>query len=160
MFYSAEIFKAKTGVKIAHVQYRGGALATAGVVTGEINLAFANLSDVMGQLGAATVRPIGVTTARRSPFLADVATLQEHGIADFDIESWNALFAPPGTPRAIVDRLAAILADMAKDPAIQNSMADFGSVAVANSPDAFAAQIRREIDQWARYSKEAGLAGK
>lgn len=158
MYYSAEVFKAKTGAKVAHVPYRGGALATAGVVTGEIDLAFANLSDAMAQLGAKTVRAIAVTTGKRTPFLADLPTLQEAGIANFDIESWNALLAPAGTPRPIIDRLARIIAEMAKDEGVRKTMAEFGSVAVANTPEEFAQQIRREIDLWAAYSKEAGLA--
>jgi tripartite-type tricarboxylate transporter receptor subunit TctC len=156
MYFSAEIFKAKSGAQLTHVPYRGGALATAAVVTGEVDVAFANMSDAMGQLAAATVRPIGITTATRSPYLPDVPTLAELGIAGFSAESWNALLAPPGTPRAIVDRLAAIMADMAKDPAVARSMAEFGAVAVANSPEEFAAQLRREAAQWAAYLKEAG----
>jgi tripartite-type tricarboxylate transporter receptor subunit TctC len=156
MYFSAEIFKVKAGAQLTHVPYRGGALATAAVVTGEVDLAFANMSDAMGQLAAGTVRPIGVTTATRSPFLPDVPTLMEQGIAGFSTESWNALLAPPGTPGPIVDRLAAIMADMARDPAVARSMADFGAVAVANRPEEFAAQLRREVDQWAAYLKETG----
>jgi tripartite-type tricarboxylate transporter receptor subunit TctC len=156
MYFSAEIFKAKSGAQLTHVPYRGGALATAAVVTGEVDVAFANMSDAMGQLAAATVRPIGITTATRSPYLPDVPTLAELGIAGFSAESWNALLAPPGTPRPIVERLAAIMADMAKDPAVARSMAEFGAVAVANSPEEFAAQLRREVAQWAAYLKEAG----
>jgi len=158
MYFSAEILKAKTGAQLTHVPYRGGALATAAVVTGEVDIAFSNMSDAMGQLAAGTVRPIGVTTAARSPYLPDVPTLTELGIAGFQAESWNALLAPPGTLRPIVDRLAAIMADMAQDPAVAKSMGEFGAVAVANSPEEFAAQLRREIAQWAAYLREAGYA--
>jgi tripartite-type tricarboxylate transporter receptor subunit TctC len=140
MFFSAEIFKVKTGAQLTHVPYRGGALATAAVVTGEVDVAFANISDAMGQLAAQAVRPIGVTTAVRSPYLPDVPTLAEQGVGGFTTESWNALVAPPGTPRAVVERLAAIMADMARDPAVERTMAEFGAVAVANSPEEFAAQ--------------------
>ena len=79
----------------------------AAVVTGEVDLAFANMSDAVGQLAAGTVRPIGVTTATRSPYLPQVPTLMEQGIAGFSTESWNALLAPPGTPRPIVDKISA-----------------------------------------------------
>ncbi len=156
MFFSGEIFKVKTGAQLTHVPYRGGALATAAVVTGEVDVAFANISDAMGQLAAGAVRPIGVTTAARSPYLPDVPTLAEQGIAGFTAESWNGLLAPPGTPRTVVERLAAIMADMARDPAVERSMAEFGAVAVANSPEEFGAQLHREVDQWAAYLKETG----
>jgi tripartite-type tricarboxylate transporter receptor subunit TctC len=156
MYFSAEIFKAKAGAQLTHVPYRGGALATAAVVTGEVDLAFSNMSDAVGQLAAGTVRPIGVTTAKRSPYLPEVPTLMEQGIAGFSTESWNALLAPPGTPDAIVRRLAAIMADMARDPEVGKSMADFGATAVANTPEEFGAQLRAEIDQWAAYLKEMG----
>jgi tripartite-type tricarboxylate transporter receptor subunit TctC len=156
MFFSAEIFKVKAGAQLTHVPYRGGALATAAVVSGEVDLAFANMSDAVGQLAAGTVRPIGVTTATRSPYLPEVPTLMEQGIAGFSTESWNALLAPPGTPRPIVERLAAIMADMAKDPAVGKSMAEFGAIAVANTPEEFGAQLHREIAQWAAYLKEMG----
>jgi tripartite-type tricarboxylate transporter receptor subunit TctC len=156
MYFSAEIFKAKSGAQLTHVPYRGGALATAAVVSGEVDLAFANMSDAVGQLAAGTVRPIGVTTATRSPYLPDVPTLMEQGIAGFSTESWNALLAPPGTPRPIVERLAAIMADMANDPAVGKSMAEFGAVAVANTPEEFGAQLHREVAQWAAYLKEMG----
>jgi tripartite-type tricarboxylate transporter receptor subunit TctC len=156
MYFSAEIFKAKTGAVLTHVPYRGGALATAAVVTGEVDVAFANMSDAIGQLSAGTVRPIGVTTATRSPFLPQVPTLTEGGIAGFATESWNALLAPPGTPRAVVERLAGALADMAKDPAVGRSMAEFGAVAVANTPEELAVQLRSEVAQWAAYLKEMG----
>ncbi len=156
MYFSAEIFKAKTGVPLTHVPYRGGALATAAVVTGEVDLAFSNMSDAIGQLAAGTVRPIGVTTATRSPFLPEVATLIEQGIGGFAAESWNALFAPPGTPDPIVRRLAALMAEMARDPGVGRSMAEFGAVAVANTPEEFGAQLRREVIQWAAYLKEMG----
>jgi tripartite-type tricarboxylate transporter receptor subunit TctC len=156
MYFSAEIFKVKSGAQLTHVPYRGGALATAAVVTGEVDLAFANMSDAMGQLAAGTVRPIGVTTTNRSPYLPDVPTLLEQGIAGFATESWNALLAPPGTPRPIVERLAAIVAEMARDPAVEKSMGEFGAVAVANSPEEFGLQLRREVEQWAAYLKETG----
>jgi tripartite-type tricarboxylate transporter receptor subunit TctC len=156
MYFSAEIFKAKSDAQLTHVPYRGGALATAAVVSGEVDLAFANMSDAVGQLAAGTVRPIGVTTATRSPYLPDVPTLMEQGIAGFSTESWNALLAPPGTPRSIVERLAAIMAVMAKDPAVGKSMAEFGAVAVANTPEEFGAQLHREVAQWAAYLKEMG----
>jgi tripartite-type tricarboxylate transporter receptor subunit TctC len=157
MQFAAEIFRVKTGSKFTSVPYRGGALATTAVVSGEVQLAFSNMSDAMGQLAAGTVRPLAITTAKRSPHMPDIPTLMELGLVDFPVESWNALFAPAGTPQPIIDRLAQVMAEMAQDPAIQKTMADFGSIAVANSPRDFAQTLRTETEQWAKALQEIGF---
>src|SRR6476661_1357132 len=150
MQFAAEIFRVKTGSKFTSVPYRGGALATAAVVTGEVQLAFSNMSDAMGQLAAGTVRPLAITTAKRSPHMPDIPTLMELGLVDY-------LFAPAGTPQPIIDRLAEVMAQMAKDEEIRKRMADFGSIAVANSPAEFAQMLREESDQWAKALSAIGL---
>jgi tripartite-type tricarboxylate transporter receptor subunit TctC len=160
MYFSAEIYKAKTGAELTHVPYRGGALATTAVVSGEVDIAFAHMSDAIAQISAGTVRSIGITTPQRSPFIPDVPTFLEQGINGFVTESWNAMLAPPGTPKPIVDRLATIMSDMAKDAEIQKSMANFGSVPVANSPDEFGRQIKSEIAQWETLLKDIGYTNK
>ncbi len=157
MQFAAEIFRVKTGSKFTSVPYRGGALATAAVVSGEVQLAFSNVSDAMGQLAANTVRPLAITTARRSPHTPDIPTLMELGLVDYPVESWNALFAPAGTPQPIIDRLAAVMAQMARDDEIEKRMADFGSIALANSPKDFAAMLREETEQWAKALSAIGL---
>src|SRR6188508_2877551 len=138
MQFAAEIFRVKTQSQFTSVPYRGGALATAAVVSGEVQLAFSNMSDAMAQMAAGTVRPLAITTAKRSPHMPDIPTLMELGLVDYPVESWNALFAPAGTPQPIIDRLAEVMAQMAKDEEIRKRMADFGSIAVANSPAEFA----------------------
>jgi tripartite-type tricarboxylate transporter receptor subunit TctC len=157
MQFAAEIFRVKTGSKFTSVPYRGGALATAAVVTGEVQLAFSNMSDAMGQLAAGTVRPLAITTAQRSPHTPNIPTLMELGLVDYPVESWNALFAPAGTPQPIIARLAELMAQMAKDPEIQKRMSDFGSIAVANTPAEFAQMLREETDQWAKALSAIGL---
>jgi tripartite-type tricarboxylate transporter receptor subunit TctC len=116
------------------------------------------MSDAIGQIEGGTVRALGVTTATRTPAAPQIPTIAESGVAGFHAESWNALFAPAGTPQPIVDRLARIATDMAKDPAVQKRMADFGSVAAANTPQEFAKILRDETAQWAALLKQSGLA--
>jgi tripartite-type tricarboxylate transporter receptor subunit TctC len=157
MQFAAEIFRVKTGSKFTSVPYRGGAIATMAVVSGEVQLAFSNMSDAIAQIAAGTVRPLAITTAKRSPLAPEVPTLQEQNLVDYPVESWNALFAPAGTPQPIIDRLAGVIAQMAKDEAIQKSMSDIGSVAVANSPAEFVRMLHEETGQWAKALKEIGL---
>jgi tripartite-type tricarboxylate transporter receptor subunit TctC len=142
------------------VPYRGGALATAAVVTGEVHLSFANMSDAMGQLAAQTVRPLAVTTAKRSEQMPEVPTLIELGLVQYPVESWNALMAPAGTPQPIIDRLAALMAEMAKDPEIRKKMTDFGSTAVANSPKELAEMFRKETAEWEKSLAAIGMKKK
>jgi tripartite-type tricarboxylate transporter receptor subunit TctC len=158
MQFAAEIFRVKTDSKFTSVPYRGGALATSAVVSGEVQLAFSNMSDAMAQMSAGTVRALAITTAKRSPQTPDIPTLMELGLVDYPVESWNALFAPAGTPKPIIDRLAEVMADMAKDAAHQKRMTDIGSIAVANSPSDFSKMLRKETDQWAKALKAIGLA--
>jgi tripartite-type tricarboxylate transporter receptor subunit TctC len=156
MYFSAELFKAKTGAQITHVPYRGGAPATAAVIAGDVQLVFTNMSDAVGQLQGGKVRPLAVTTSKRSPAAPDVPTLTEQGLAGYHTESWNALFAPKGTPQGVIDRMAQVAADMAKDPSVQRQMANFGSVAVANTPAEFARTLREETALWADLVKQIG----
>jgi tripartite-type tricarboxylate transporter receptor subunit TctC len=158
MHVSALLFQAKTGTDLVHVPYRGGAPATQGLVAGDVKLVFANMSDAIGQIEGGTVRALGVTTATRTPAAPQIPTIAESGVPGFHAESWNALFAPAGTPQPIIDRLARIAADMAKDPAVQKRMAEFGSVAAANTPQDFAKMLREETAQWADLLKQSGLA--
>jgi tripartite-type tricarboxylate transporter receptor subunit TctC len=158
MHFAAEIFRVKNKANLTNVPYRGGALATGAVVTGEVPMAFANMSDAIGQLSANAVRPLAITTAKRSPNTPEIPTLVELGLLDEPIESWNGLFAPAGTPQPIVDRVAQVIAQMVKDPEVQKRMSDFGSIAVANTPQEFSKMLREETDQWAKSLKEIGLA--
>ena len=158
MHISALLFQAKTGTELTHVPYRGGAPATQGLLAGDVKIVFANMSDAIGQIVAGTVRALGVTTSTRSPAAPQIPTIAESGVPGFHAESWNALFAPPGTPQPIIDRLAKTAADMAKDPGVQAQMAKFGSVAAASTPQDFAKMLQAETAQWADLLKQAGLA--
>jgi tripartite-type tricarboxylate transporter receptor subunit TctC len=158
MQFAAEIFRAKTGSNFTAVPYRGGALATAAVVSGEVQLAFSNMSDAMAQMAAGTVRPLAITTARRNPQTPDIPTLIELGLVDYPVESWNGLFAPAGTPQPIVDKLAQVMAQMVQDEALQKRMADIGSIPVANTPAEYARMLREETAQWDKALRLIGLA--
>jgi tripartite-type tricarboxylate transporter receptor subunit TctC len=156
--FSAEILRVKNHMPVSTVPYRGGVLATAAIVSGEVPFGFANMSDAISQLPANSVRAISVTTATRNPLVPDAPTLLEEGLIDFPIESWNGVLAPAGTPQPIIDRLAQVLAEMAKDPAHRQRLLSVGSIAVANTPSEFQATIREDMEQWAKALKLIGLA--
>ena len=154
MYFSAELFKTRTSTQIVQIPYRGGAPATIALIAGEVQLAFTNMSDAVGQLEGGKVKALAVTTAKRSPVAPDLPTLAEQGVGDYHIESWNGLFAPTGTPQPVIAKLAEIAAKMSADETLRKRMADIGSIAVANSPDEFSRLLREETAQWANLVKE------
>jgi tripartite-type tricarboxylate transporter receptor subunit TctC len=158
MHFAVRVFEQKTGTQFIHVPYRGGAPATLAVVAGEVDMVFANMSDALPQMQAGTVRALAVTTTVRSPYAADVPTVSESGVPGFNAESWNGLFAPAGTPQPIVDRLAGLLAEMARSPEIQRSMGTYGSIAVSSTPAEYRQMLRAEMDQWAGVVNAAPAA--
>jgi len=152
MYNAAEVFRSKTGADMTHVPFRGGPDATAALISGEIDVVFAIMSDVTGQLAGNTIHPIAISTSTRSPILPEVPTLIEQGVEDYDISLWNGLFAPLGTPQPIIDELSEIMLRMPDDATVQRAMTNFGSTPLVSSPDQFRRELREETALW-----ESGL---
>jgi tripartite-type tricarboxylate transporter receptor subunit TctC len=154
MHYSVALFQVRTGTRMVHVPFKGGAPATAAVVSGEVDLSFTNMTDALPQMEADTVRAIAVTSTQRSPFAAKLPTIAESGLPNFSAESWNGIMAPAGTPAPIVQRLADALAAMAKDPEVQKAMARVGATALSTTPDEYKKKIGQELEQWTELVRE------
>jgi tripartite-type tricarboxylate transporter receptor subunit TctC len=148
MYNAAEIFRNKTGANITHVPFRGGPESTTALMAGQVDLEFAIMSDAMGQLAAKTLRAIAVTPAKRSALFPDVPTMMEEGVRDYDISLWNGLFAPPGTPQSIVDKLSAIMLKLPDDPAARKTMANLGQTPAVSTPAQFAKELAAEAARW------------
>ncbi len=148
MYNAAEIFRNRTGANMTHVAFRGGPEATTALISGQVEVVFAIMSDVLGQVAAKTVRPIAITTAARSPLLPDVPTMTEQGIRDYDISLWNGLFAPPGLPKPIIDRLSEIMLRLPDDPAVAKAMTSFGSTPSVSTPEQFRKELHEELARW------------
>ncbi|MEP9354376.1 tripartite tricarboxylate transporter substrate binding protein [Xanthobacter sp. KR7-65] len=148
MNYSVQLFDARTGTSLVHVPFKGGAPATAAVVSGEVDLSFTNMTDALPQMEAKTVRGLAVTSAKRSPFAPDLPTVEEAGVKDYLVESWNGIIAPKGTPPAVVARMSEALKKMAADPEVKDAFAKIGATAVYTTPEEFAASISKEVKQW------------
>ncbi len=124
---SAELMKSTTGTFITHIPYRGAAQAVTGLIAGEVDMMFENLPSVIGQIQGGSVKALAVTTRQRSKTIANVPTLAESGLTDFDVSSWYGLAAPAGTPAAVVARLEQALEKITRDAEIVRAMETRGA---------------------------------
>jgi tripartite-type tricarboxylate transporter receptor subunit TctC len=146
--YSVELFQARTGIKVVHIPFKSGGVSTAAVMSGEVDFAFANMTDGLPQVQAGTVRGLAVTSLKRSPYLPNLPTVNEALLPDFSVETWNGVMGPSKTPEPIVRKLSEILIKMADDPEVKEIMRKAGADTVKTTPEQFRAQIVREIAQW------------
>ena len=156
MHFSVELFQARTGTKMTHIPFKGGAPATAAVVSGEVDLSFTNMTDALPQIEAGTVRGLAVTSDNRSPFAPDLPTIAETVVPNFTAESWNGILAPADTPAPIVRRLSDLLKKMADDPDVKAAMAKVGATTVFTTPEEYRMKIAHEMEQWSTLLKEIG----
>ena len=153
---AGELFKAQAQIDIVHVPYKGSAPALQDVVAGDEQMMFATTSGVMGFLQNGQVRPLAVTTLKRTAILPDVPTMDEAGLPGFEAATWHGLVAPAGTPKPIVETLHRAIVEALKDADVQQKLASLGIDSVGNSPDEFAAYIKNEIPKWAAVIKASG----
>jgi tripartite-type tricarboxylate transporter receptor subunit TctC len=146
--FSVELFQARTGTKMVHIPFKGGAPSTAAVVSGEVDLAFANMTDALPQIEAGTVRGLAVTSPGRSAYFPDLPSVHEAAVPGFLAETWNGIMAPARTPEPIVRKMAEVLIKMADDPEIKEAMRRAGANTVKTTPEQYRAQIEQEIAQW------------
>jgi tripartite-type tricarboxylate transporter receptor subunit TctC len=154
---TAELFQHEAGIKLVHVAYRGEAPAINDLLAGQIPLMFANLSAVMGNIKAGTLRALAVTSATRSPSVPDVPTVAEAAIPGFASETWFGIVAPPGTPLDIRDKLNAIARQAIDRDDTKQRFAELGMTTRSSSPAELDAYIKSEIVKWSDVIKEANV---
>lgn len=157
---ASEVFKARTGLPLTHVPYRGAPPAVLAVVTGETDFMFATASAALPQVTAGKVRALAVTTAERLPQLANVPTMAQAGLADFNVSDWIGFLLPKATPGEIRDRLHAGLAAAFAEPEARERLrnATLIPAAPALGPAETGAFLRAEVDKWAKVVSEAKIS--
>jgi tripartite-type tricarboxylate transporter receptor subunit TctC len=151
-----EMIQNLTGAKMTHVPYRSSGDIMNALAGGHIDLAFDNMTLAWPQAQGGTVRAIAVTSKERSPTAPEVPAIAET-FPGFDIATWHGLFAPAGTPRAIVDRIAADVKRIYEAPDVQAKLKEVGAVAAPNTPDQFSAFAEAERKKYGEIVKAAGL---
>jgi len=154
---SCELFNAAAGVNATHVPYKGTGPATQALVGGEIDWIFEALGSAAGQIHAGTVRPIVVTSAKRSPAFPDIPTAMESGLGGFEVTSWYGLWVPAGTPASVVRKLHDTVVKAFADPELKDTWAKLGAEPGGSSPEAFRALIDTDIAKWGKVVREAKI---
>lgn len=154
---ATELFKVRTGADMNHVPYKGMGGAYVDMLAGRIQAAFPSIISVLPHLKSGKLRALAVTSARRSPSLPDMPSLQETGIADFDVSQWYGLFAPAGAPRPVIDRIHREVVDILKTADMQKRMAGDGAEGVGSSPAEFAAFVKAETARWNEVIKKSNI---
>ena len=155
--FAGEIFKYMAGVDMVYVPYKGGAPATAAAAAGDVQVTFANYSDALVHMKSGRLRALGMTSAKRFPQSPEVPTIAEAGVPGYQVDSWNGLFAPAGTPPEILARVAAAVQQAYKDPAMRKRMEDIGADPVGDSPAEFRAFVQAELQKWSHFVKQSGI---
>jgi tripartite-type tricarboxylate transporter receptor subunit TctC len=153
-----ELFNMLAGVKLLHVPYKGSALATASVLGGETSVAFTNPTTSLPFIKVGRLKMIAVTTAQRWPLLPNVPTIAESGVPGYEIMIWNGLVAPAATPPPVITRLHRELTRILAMLEVNDLLAADGARTYIESPQAFAAFIKYEIEKWIKVIAQARLS--
>lgn len=152
---AAELFKSLAGIRMVHVAYRGGAPAVNDLLSGQIQVLFAPLVEVLQFVEAGKLKALGVTTAKRSPLLPDVPAIGDR-LPGYEVALWNGLLAPARTPPAIVARINKAAVEALRSDDLRAKLAQQGSEPVGNTPEEFRAFIDQELAKWARLVEISG----
>ena len=148
------LFESATKVEMVHVPYKGGGPALNDVIGGQVPLFFGNLASTLPHVQSGRLRALAVTSSKRSSILADVPTLAESGVQGAEIYEWNAVFAPAGTPEAVVQKINAALQGAIDSPDVKARIAQLGGESLRTTPDGARQFIRNQMALWARVIKE------
>ncbi|XAH24262.1 tripartite tricarboxylate transporter substrate binding protein [Xylophilus sp. GW821-FHT01B05] len=153
---AGEIFKNAAGIKIRHVPYKGSNPAMMDVLAGNVDLMVSSVPSAMGQIKGGKLRPLAVTSARRSTALPDVPTVAESGFKDFDVSTWYGLFMPAGTPKDIVTTMNTEVNRLLAMPDVQAAIHAQGAEPQAMTPDQFSHLLNTDYQKWRSIVQESG----
>jgi tripartite-type tricarboxylate transporter receptor subunit TctC len=153
---AGELFRALTGLNIVHIPYKGDAALTPALLANEVQMSFLPSQPAMPQIKAGKVRPLGVATGTRSPYLPDVPSIGE-AVPGYDLTTWSGIFATGGTPRDIVQKISTEALRILRAPDVQKIVANWGVEATGMGFEGFEARYRADIDKYAKLIRDAGI---
>jgi tripartite-type tricarboxylate transporter receptor subunit TctC len=152
-----EVFKARAGVFITHIPYRGATAAALDLAAGQVDVHFSGMPTVFTLIKGGKMKILGVASPARSPLFPEVPTVAESGLPGFEFTSWFGIVVPAGTPRDIVARLNSEIAKAVADPAVREKLVAQGFSVLASSPDELARATRDQLERYAKLFKQAGI---
>jgi tripartite-type tricarboxylate transporter receptor subunit TctC len=154
---SAELFKTAAGIDFTIVPYRGTPEVEVSLLQGNVALMIDSYASMKGNLAEKKFRALASSGPVRSESTPDIATVRESGVTDYDVVSWNALFAPAGTPPEIVKTLNGALQDILADTEVKKRLLELGIEARASTPEEISARLKSDIDKWQKVIEKAGI---
>lgn len=152
-----ELFSLQAGVKMNHVPYKGATGAASDVVSGHVPVMFTALSIVLSQIQAGKVRALAVGGAKRFPQIPNVPTVSESGLPGFEYVTWAGLYMPRGTPKAMIDRLAAEAARAVADPDVRDKLTALGLEPIGSTPEELRRLTREGFERMGKTIRAAGI---
>ncbi|HEV7578053.1 MAG TPA: tripartite tricarboxylate transporter substrate binding protein [Caldimonas sp.] len=155
---AGELYKLRTATQLIHIPYRGGGPAISDLMGGQVPLLWVSIPAAAQFVKAGKVKALAVSTVKRSAAFPNVPTMQEAGVADFNVDSWYAMFVPAKTPRPVIDKLnKALNAIVVDDPDIRAKLLDQGAEGVGGTPEALGKVVDVELVRWAKLAKDADI---
>jgi tripartite-type tricarboxylate transporter receptor subunit TctC len=155
---TAELFATRTGTRLTHVPYRGTAQAVNDLIAGHLDLLFMQLDAVRQHYNSGRLKMLAVLTDRRIPELPDIPTMQEAGVQDFKSDTWNAIAAPPGTPKAIIVKINAAMNEILTAPEMRDHLAKLTMQPIGGTPAEMATFLQAETRRWRDVIRAANMS--
>jgi tripartite-type tricarboxylate transporter receptor subunit TctC len=153
---AGELFRTMAGIDIVHVPYRGGALAAADVMGGQVQMMIDVMPNAYPLAKSGRLRGLACTTAQRFPAAPDYPTIAEAGLPGYAVAAWDGIFAPAGTPDAIIDRLNAAIRHALDDPQVRATLLAHGAQTVPGTAEDLARHVAAEAEKWAEVVRQSG----
>ncbi|MBV2216494.1 MAG: tripartite tricarboxylate transporter substrate binding protein [Diaphorobacter sp.] len=154
---AGEVFASMAGLNLLHVPYKGSGPAVTDMLGGQVDLMFDSITSARPHIQAGKLRALGVTSAKRSATLPDVPTIAEAGVPGYEVSPWFAVFAPAGTPAAIVNKINAALIDAMKQPDTVAKFETIGAEPIGTTPQQLATHLDKELARWGALIKERNI---
>lgn len=154
---TAELFWQETGTKGVHVPYKGGAPAMTDLLGGQVDATFMNINTGLSNIKAGKLRALAITSDKRSPLLPDVPTLEESGVKNVTVYSWQAFAAPKGLPADVKAKLNSAIVAGLNDPTVKPKLLDLGFEIVGNTPEQFTAFQAKEFARWKQVIEKGNI---
>jgi len=147
---AGEVFTSMAKIDMQHIPYKGSNPAVTDLLGGQVNYMFDSITSAKPHIDAGKLRPIGITTSKRSKALPNVPTIAESGLPGYEVTPWFAVFVPAATPKPIVNKLNAALLDALKSPEIKAKFDGIGAEPLGTTPEELANYLNKEIERWGK----------